>query len=372
MSRRRPIWLDDLRPLSLAAAGASAAVTSDAFLDFGIPGAEVKASLPFGVLRTFAPLDQPPARQVLVVAPLAGGYPLLMRDLVVALLARGNGVAITDWPNVRHVPLARGPFGFADNCIEVAQMIRALGPNVHVVGVCQGVVPALVASLLLADEAEAPASLSLLGGPVDPSRNPTRLWQVLQQRALGDLERDLLETVPVVEAGAGRRVFPAWRQMETFGLYLWRQTVSGRELPWRLTFDEGADPMRFPLARLCWTMMDVPGEFFMENVATIFRENALAHGTLRVAGRLVEARAMTRTALCCVEGEADDIAAPGQTAAAHDLCTGVPAELRASVTVPHAGHFSLFYGTAMRRTVVPALEAIMGRAEAARGLGKGA
>lgn len=368
------MWLDDHRPLTLGAAPPGAGFCPDAFRDFGIRAVtvggermpvheEVRARLPFGVLRTFSRTASP-RRRVLVVAPLAGGYPFLMRDLVVALLSEADEVGITDWPNARYVPVSAGRFGFAENCMETAQMARAMGPGTHMVGVCQGVVPALVGSLLLAEDRLAPLSLTLMGGPVDPSRNPTRLWRVLQERSLKTLEEQVIETVRPGFPGVGRRVFPAWRQTDTFGIYLWRQSIAGGELPLKLMFDEGDDPARFPLARLCWTIMDVTAEFFMENVSTIFRENALFAGTLKVAERPVSAAALTCTGLLTVEGQDDDISGPCQTAAAHDLCTKVPEPLRRRLVLPGAGHFSLFYGHGMRRTIMPAIAELMAGAEA--------
>ena len=148
-----------------------------------------------------------------------------------------------------------------------------------------------------------------------------------------------------------------------------QQHILGPGMPLRLAFDEGADPLRFPLARLCWSMMDVAAEFFMENVATVFRENALARGTLAVGGHRVRGDALAATALLTVEGADDDIAAPTQTQAAHDLCPNIPAALRQHVLLEKAGHFSLFYGRRMRHTVLPALSAIMATAEASRAAG---
>lgn len=359
------MWLDDLRPFRHGASDDSGAATADAFRAFGIAGEAVAGNLPFGRLLTFPHADAP-RRSVLIVAPLAGGHPFLMRDLAVALLSVADRVAVTDWPNARHVPVDAGPFGLAENCIETAQMVRALaadGGPVHVVGVCQGAVPAFAAACLLATEGLAPASLSLLGGPMDPTRNPTRLWRLLQGRSLETLERQVMETVPQGFAGAGRQVFPAWRQVETFALYLWRQTMWGGELPLRLALDEGDDPLHFPLARLCWTMMDVSGALFMETVSTIFRENAIARGTLAIAGHGVDPAALARTALLTVEGADDDITAPSQTEAAHDFTPHVPDRLRGRLTVPGAGHFSLFYGRRMRATVIPAIAGIMAAGE---------
>lgn len=382
------MWLDDLRPLTRTAGAEDRRFSDNAFRPFGITritrGGEtfpveetLPVTLPFGRLRCFTRAGGEPSgpaarRRVLVAAPLAGGFPFLMRDLVVALLGIADQVAITDWPDSRYVPLSAGRFGFLENCVETAQMLRAFttgkegGCTTHLVGVCQGAVPALVSTLILAGLKVAPASLSLVGGPIDPSRNPTRLWRILQERSLEVLEEEIIEQVAERYPGAGRRVFPAWRQTDTFALYLWRQGMSGGRLPFQLAFDEGADPLLFPMVRLCWSLMDVPGEFFMENVATIFRANDLAEGRLSLDGHRIQAPRMQSTALLTVEGEDDDISAVGQTQAAHDLCVNVPEPLRAHLSVAKAGHFSLFYGRQMREQVVPAMAGIMAAGEAAR------
>ncbi|MDI4658570.1 hypothetical protein [Xanthobacter autotrophicus] len=364
------MWLDDLRPLQFGAPAESERLSEEAYQAFGIAGSGavadvVGARLPFGQLRIFSRSPQP-RRRVLVVAPMAGAYPFLMRDLALALLGVADAVAVTEWPNARYVPVSAGRFGFAENCVETAQMARALAGNaggIHIIGVCQGALPAFAAACLLAEAGTAPASLSLIGGPIDPSRNPTRLWRVLQERSLEALERQVIETVSPAFPGAGRRVFPAWRQVDAFALYLWRQSLSGGDLPFRLAFDDGDDPMHFPLARLCWNMMDVAGEFFMENVETVFRENAVARDRLTVAGHEVRAEALSTTALLTVEGEMDDISARTQTEAAHDLCVNIPAHLKRQLVVPRAGHFALFYGRHMREMVLPALAEVMHAAE---------
>lgn len=377
------MWFDEHRPLMPGAPDMDRRLDEDAFRPLGIGHIcltdgdfaieeSIRGHLPYGLLRSFKRVGEgaPPAtgRRVLVVAPMAGGFPFLMRDLVVSLLGIADEVALTDWPDARYVPVSAGRFGFAENCIETAQMVRALmedGTTTHVVGVCQGTVPALVSALLLADAGLPAASLTLMGGPIDPSRNPTRLWRLLQGRSLEALEKQIIETVPERFPGYGRRVFPAWRQTDTFALYLWRQSMTGGRLPFQLAFDEGADPIRYPLARLCWTLMDVPAEFFMENVATVFRANALAQGHLQVEGHPVRPAALTRTALLTVEGEEDDISALCQTSAAHDLCVNVPEAKRSRLVVPQAGHFALFYGRLMRSRVIPAISGIMAAGEAA-------
>lgn len=348
----------DLGPLAFRTFGITGIV-----LDGGrVPVREsVEGHLPFGQLRRFT--REGPAAvagSVLVVPPLAGAFPYLMRDLVVALLGLAAEVRVADWPDARHVPIACGDFDFTDNIRATLAFMAAAGGPLHVVGICQGVVPALAAAALRAEAGAAPASLSLIGGPVDASCHPTRL-----DHMLGDGEphalAGLMEIVPPFLPGAGRRVFPRRRQMQAFSLYLWRQTLAGGSLPGRLLLDEGADPLTFPLARLCWDMMDIPARFFMGNVDQVFRHRALAGGTLAVDGQIVRPAALTATALLTVEGEADDISAPGQTAAAHALCPDAPR--RAQCVVPGADHFALFYGRAMRAHVLPALAGIMRGAE---------
>lgn len=357
-------------------AGANPQVGTLAFRPFGITGIgrdegrievreEVTAHQSFAQLRRFTrPGAAPIAGRILVVPPLAGAFPYLMRDLVVALLGHAADVAVVDWPDARHVPRTCGAFGFDDNVRETAGFMGATGGPLHVVGICQGVVPALAAAALLAEEEAAPLSLSLIGGPVDSACRPTRLDQMLAAREPAALE-GLMEIVPPFLPGAGRRVFPRRRQMNAFGLYLWRQTLAGGDLPRRLLLDEGADPFTFPLARLCWDMMDIPAEFFLGNVEQVFRRRALACGTLEVAGRSVNPAALTRTALLTLEGEKDDISAPGQTVAAHGLCPAIPPPLRAHQVIAGADHFALFYGSLMRAQVVPALTALMRQAEEA-------
>lgn len=363
------MWLDTLVPLHDGATHRVAAPM--AFRPFRIRAIEanghrapveedIAATLPFGQVRRFRRAGT--GRRVLVVAPLAGSFPLLMRDLVAGLLHHAPEVAVTDWPDPRHVPGAAGRFGFDENVLETAQMIRALGPGAHVVGVCQGVIAALAASALLAEEGLAPLSLTLLGGPVDPARSPTRLDRALAAKPLPVLGA-LMEQVPVPFAGAGRYVFPRRRQMQAFGLYLWRQALNGGELPLKLVLDDGAEPFLFPLTRLCWDMMDIPAEFFLENVERVFQKRALACGTLEVAGRKVRPEALERTALLTGEAAQDDIAAPGQTAAAQELCRAIPDDLRRRLLLPRGGHFSLFYGRCMREEVLAPLTDLMTASE---------
>ena len=338
-----------------------------AFRPFGITAVERRGasyrvvessvgSFRFGVLRRFC-RSTDARRRLLIVAPMAGGYPVLLRDLVMALLSELDEVFITDWPDSRYVPKSIGTFGLADNIVHVEAMIRALGPASHVVAVCQGVVPALAATALLsaADDEAVPQSLTLVAGPADPIANPSRVVRLLRERPLAWFEQNVIEKVDNPYPGRGRRIYARGYQLETFSAYALRHMIEKRELFWKTLFDDGEDPVRFPFASLCWSLMDIPAELLLGMVRDVFQRDCLAKSNLYVKGRRVDLRTIARTALATIEGEEDDISAPGQTSAAHTLCPCTPRGLRRKLVLRESGHFSLFHGSMARSIVVPAI-----------------
>jgi poly(3-hydroxybutyrate) depolymerase len=317
--------------------------------------------LDFGVLTEF--VRSGTRRRVLVVAPLAGAYPVLLRDLVVGLLRHSN-VAVTDWRDPLYVPLACGDFGLADNIAAVLAMMRALGPDLHVVGVCQGTVTTLAATALLSviDAAASPRSLTLIAGPIDPLANPTRVALASRAHNPEWLQQNVMCTVGGGFPGAGRQIYPANAQLITLTAYLARHWLSG-EIFWKLWRDDGEDPLQFPFSSLVTHLMNLPAELVLDMVRQVFMEPALCNERLQVQGRSACPSEIRRAGLLTVEGEKDDIAAPGQTYAAHALCTGIPKQLHQHLLVPGGGHFSLFHGTRWRSTVLPAVIRFFERTE---------
>jgi poly(3-hydroxybutyrate) depolymerase len=322
------------------------------------------ASLRFAVLRGFSREGCHEGR-ALVVAPLAGAYPVLLRDLVVALLAGLGEVAITDWADARYVPVSHGAFGLAENISHIEEMVRALGPPLHLVAVCQGAVPALAATALLSaagDEA-APLSLTLIGGAVNPLAKPSRVVRLLRQRTLDWFRRNVIDRVDDTYPGRGRRIYSRRHQLETLSAYALRHILRGRELFWKLLIDDGGDPIRFPFAELCWSLMDIPAELLLDTVHEVFHRASITKGKLSTHGRTIDLRAIERVGLATIEGEDDDISAVGQTSAAHALCPAIPRGMRRRLIVKGAGHFSLFHGQAARDTVAPAILELIAQAQ---------
>lgn len=319
------------------------------------------AATPFATLVAFTRDDAELGPGILIVPPLSGHFAFLLRDMVAALVPDFR-VLLLDWTNVRHVSAGHGQFGFDDNIETVIRMVRHGGPGLSVVAVCQGGVPALAATALLAavDDPAAPASLTLIAAPVDPLAKPTRVVRLLRERPLGWFEDSANSVVPDIYAGTGRLVYPAPLQLSALLTYLRRHLDQSGELRAKAHHDDGADPRRFPFLDLYSSIMDLDAMHFVENIDRVFHRRALLQGTLQCGGELVDVRAVRHTALLTIEGQEDDIAAPGQTAAAHALCTGLPADLHQKQVVKGAGHFSLFHGAVFRREVLPILRDFCG------------
>ena len=322
--------------------------------------AQSLATTPFATLVGFARADATGQPSILVVPPLSGHFAILLRDLVVGLLPDFS-VLVLDWTNVRHVPVRHGRFGFDDNIATIMRMIRRQRSGLAVIGVCQGGVPALAATALLAAAADraTPAALVLIGTPIDPLARPTPVVHMLRERSLAWFEA---AAVPVLEAyaGAGRLVYPARLQLSALLSYRGRKLREGGELLLKARQDDGADPCSFPFFDLYSSIMDLDAMHFVENIDRVFHAGALRTGSLRLGGDPVDPRAIRNTALLTVEGGEDDIAAPGQASAAHGLCTGLPAALHGTLVVTGAGHFSLFHGGLFRREVLPVLQEFCG------------
>jgi poly(3-hydroxybutyrate) depolymerase len=314
---------------------------------------------PFWTLVQFAASDVACRADLLLVTPLSGHFSFIVRDLVIGLLPYFR-VCVTDWVNVRHVAAEHGEFGLGTNISSVLTMIRSLSPGANVVALCQGGVPALAATALLARENDVrtPAALVLIAAPVDPLANPTRVAQLIRAKPLSWFEETLIATVPEDYPGRGRRVYPAHLQLMALQSYLARRVSEGGELFAKLLqFDDGCDPAHFPFLELYTSIMDLDAAFFLENTRAVFHDCLLRNGALFFDGQHVDPGRLRETALLTIEGEWDDIAAPGQTSAAHGLCSSLPACLRREMVIPHTGHFSLFHGETCRREIVPAIKA---------------
>lgn len=294
--------------------------------------------------------------RVLLVAPMSGHYATLLRGTVRALLPN-HDVYITDWIDARDVPLFEGDFGLDDFIDYILEFIRLLGPRTHVIAVCQPTVPTLAATALLAaqDDPCQPPSLTLMGGPIDTRCNPTSVNCLAEKRSLAWFEANVISHVPFPNAGFLRRVYPGFLQLTGFmTMNLERHATAHIELFNHLVKgDEDSVRQHNDFYEEYLAVMDLPARFYLDTIERVFQNHALATGTFRHRGTIVDCKAISKTSLHTIEGERDDICGRGQTSAAHRICPNIEAGDRQDYVQPAVGHYGVFNGTRFRNELLP-------------------
>lgn len=302
------------------------------------------------------PPGHPRDPKILLVAPMSGHYATLLRGTVEALLPYGE-IYITDWQDARMVPLAEGSFDLDDYIDCTIEMIRFLGPDTHVVAVCQPSVPVLAAVALMEEDKDplSPASMTLMGGPIDTRVNPTAVNRLAQERPLKWFEENVVMNVPWPQPGFMRKVYPGFLQLSGFmSMNLDRHMIAHKDFFFHLVRNDGDSAEKHrEFYDEYLAVMDLAAEFYLQTVDTVFIRHALPKGEMMHRGRLVRPESIRNTALFTVEGENDDISGVGQTEAAHHLCRNIPANMRAHYVQPHVGHYGVFNGSRFRREIAP-------------------
>ncbi len=306
---------------------------------------------------------------VLVVAPLSGHHSTLLRDTVKNLL-HDHKVYITDWTDARMVPLEAGAFHLDDYVEYVQDFIRLIGPEAHVISVCQPTVPVLAAVSLMASRGEpTPRTMTMMGGPIDARKSPTAVNNLATNKSHSWFENNVIFRVPSNFPGAGRRVYPGFLQHTGFvAMNPDRHMTSHYDyFSDLIRGDDGSAESHRQFYDEYNAVLDMPAEYYLDTIKTVFQDFALVNGTWEVRGELVRPQDITGTALLTIEGELDDISGAGQTRAAHDLCEGIPADRRFHYDAVGAGHYGIFSGKRWREKVYPAVRDFITRFDAAQG-----
>jgi len=295
-------------------------------------------------------------RKVLLVAPMSGHYATLLRSTVKSLLIDCE-VYITDWHNARDIPVSAGKFDIEDYTLYLVDFMREMGPDTHVIAVCQPVPLALAATAYLAaeDPDAQPRSMTLIGGPVDPDAAATEVTDFGRRVTMGQLEQTAIQRVGFKYKGAGRMVYPGLLQLQSFiSMNSERHSKAFQEQILRVARGEASDHdahNRFYDEYLA--VMDMTSEFYLSTVERIFKNREIATNTFVVDGKPVDMGAITKVAVMTVEGANDDISAPGQCVAALALCTGLPDSKKTQHLEPGAGHYGIFAGKSWRLNIRP-------------------
>jgi poly(3-hydroxybutyrate) depolymerase len=321
-------------------------------------------STPFGTLLHFAKDTDVAQPRVLVVAALSGHFATLLRETVRTLLP-DHDVYITDWHNARDIPRSAGRFGQDEYIEHVMSFLADVGPGAHLVAVCQPCPHALAAAALMAedDHPAQPLSITLMAGPVDTRVNPGRVHDMAGKRSLDWFERTVVTTVPRPHKGAGRRVYPGFIQLTGFMSLDPKRHMSAFANLFRdvARGDERAERTK-AFYEEYFAVLDVTAEFYLETLKHIFMDHDLPRGEMHWRGRRVDPSAI-RSALLTIEGGKDEMCPPGQTSAAHALCTRIPAKRKHAHVQTDVGHYGVFSGSRFAREIYPRLTRFIADAE---------
>jgi polyhydroxyalkanoate depolymerase len=323
---------------------------------------EVVHRTPFCSLLRFRKDSTAAQPRVLLIAPMSGHFTTLLRGTVQTLLL-DHDVYLTDWHNARDISLRHGRFDLDDFIDHIVRFLEVLGPGAHVIAVCQPTVAALAAVALMAADGHPaqPSSMTLMAGPMDTRVNPTKVNELANSKPIDWFARNLIDLVPARFPGALRKVYPGFIQLAAFmSMNIDKHKNSFKNLYQYLSNDEldKAEPI-LTFYHEYFAMMDLPAEFYLQTIQTVFQENLLPLGRFTARGRPVEPQAIRRTALLTIEGEKDDICAIGQTLAAQDMCPSIRPYMKEHHMQPGVGHYGVFNGTRWENQIYPRVRAFI-------------
>ncbi|ATE65420.1 polyhydroxyalkanoate depolymerase [Rhizorhabdus dicambivorans] len=349
-----------------AHASASRGKPDFGFSEIEVDGKKVKVTeeillrKPFGQLKRFRRygiLNQP---KLLIVAPMSGHYATLLRGTVERLMT-SHDVYITDWRDAKMVPTSEGSFDLDDYIDYIIEFLERLGPNAHMLAVCQPSVPAYAAAALMAADKHPcrPLTLTMMGGPVDTREAPTAVNTVATQRPLAWFEQNVIHTVPVYYPGAGRKVYPGFLQLTGFmAMNLGNHLVSHWSMFKHLVEgdEESADSTKAFYDEYR-SVCDMASDFYLQTIDQVFQRHLLPKGEFMHRGRRVDPSAIEDIALLAIEGERDDISGIGQTRAALTIAAKLPDEKKRYLLAPKVGHYGIFNGRRWRDEIAPVVDA---------------
>lgn len=314
---------------------------------------------PFCHLVHFTKENQQPEPKVLIIAPVSGHFATLLRDTVRRMIPK-HDVYITDWLSMRDVPLSYGSFSLDDYLDYLIDFVHHIGPNTHVMAVCQPAVQVMALAAVM-DEANdpcVPASIVPMGGPIDPRVKKTQVNELAESYPLSWFEKNFITFVPEGHPGAGRRVYPGFIQLTAFinmnpdAHY----KAHMQYLEDRILNNEKGIQKHMEFYNEYLSVLDMDAVYYLETIEKIFQTYELPRGVMKYRGNTINLKAIRHSALLTIEGEKDDISAPGQSYAAHELCSNLPAEMHGHHLQPNVGHYGVFSGSKWRAFVAPKIE----------------
>jgi poly(3-hydroxybutyrate) depolymerase len=228
-------------------------------------------------------------------------------------------------------------------------------------------------SLMASRGETTPLSMTMMGGPIDARKSPTSVNNLAVNKPFSWFENNVIYKVPSNFPGVGRRVYPGFLQHTGFvAMNPDRHATSHfdyfKDL---LKGDDASAEAHRKFYDEYNAVLDMDADYYLETIDVVFQKYKLVNGTWdvkSVKGQLerVKPGDIKTTRVMTVEGELDDISGSGQTKAALEMCTGVPAGHKKHFEAMGAGHYGIFSGRRWRDAVYPAVKAFI--LEANKGL----
>jgi poly(3-hydroxybutyrate) depolymerase len=320
---------------------------------------EIVLRKPFGQLKRFRREGVEGGARLLIVAPMSGHYATLLRGTVERMLP-GHDVYITDWRDAKLVPTDAGRFDLDDYVDYLIAFLEHIGPAAHMLAVCQPSVPCYAAAAVMSRDGHPcrPRTLTMMGGPIDTRKAPTAVNTLATQRPFAWFERNVIATVPYTYPGVGRAVYPGFLQLAGFmAMNLGDHLTSHWEMFKHLVEGdgEGAEATK-RFYEEYRSVCDMTAEFYLQTVDAVFQRHLLPKGEMMHRGRAVDPGAIRDVGLLAIEGERDDISGIGQTKAALDIATALPARHKKYHLARGVGHYGIFNGSKWRERIAPVVE----------------
>jgi poly(3-hydroxybutyrate) depolymerase len=320
---------------------------------------EIVLRKPFGQLKRFRREGVGGQPRLLIVAPMSGHYATLLRGTVERMLP-GHDVYITDWRDAKLVPMDEGSFDLDDYIDYLIEFLEHIGPGAHMLAVCQPSVPAYAAAAVMSagKNPARPKTLTMMGGPIDTRKAPTAVNSLATERPHSWFQQNVIATVPYPYPGGGRAVYPGFLQLAGFmTMNLGSHLMSHWEMFKHLVDGDGESAEATKdFYEEYRSVCDMTAEFYLQTVDGVFQRHLLPKGEMTHRGRKVDPAAITDVAILAIEGERDDISGMGQTKAALDISTKLPAKLKQYHLAKGVGHYGIFHGSKWRNRIAPVLE----------------
>ena len=218
-------------------------------------------------------------------------------------------------------------------------------------------------SLMASRKEQIPLSMTMMGGPIDASKSPTSVNNLATNKSFEWFENNVIYRVPHNFPGAGRRVYPGFLQHTGFvAMNPDRHATSHYDyFKDLIKGDDASVEAHRKFYDEYNAVLDMDADYYLETIQTVFQDFKLVKGTWDVRNEQgvverVRPQDIRNTALLTVEGELDDISGSGQTAAAHDLCSGIESTHRKHLEAKGAGHYGIFSGRRWREVVYPTVK----------------